>query len=117
MPYGGSTFRITHTVIDGIHRINISGEVDIAAAPAFAQALHEANASSATSVIVDMAAVTFLDSAGIRVLMDAVSASRAGTNTLSFLRDYQPQIVRVLTLTGIIDQLPNRPEVPAGSRS
>jgi anti-sigma B factor antagonist len=106
MPYEQAGFRLDVEAIDGGCLISVFGEVDVASASAVGQALQEAEVSVATSVILDLAGVRFLDSAGIRVLMDAVLASRAGQNKLSIRRDYQPQVDRILTLVGVIETLP-----------
>jgi anti-sigma B factor antagonist len=107
MPYERPGFRVAVDVSDGIHLISVFGEVDVASAPAVGQALQEAEVSTATSVVLDLAGVTFLDSAGIRVLMDAVAASRSSQNKLSVRRDYQPQVDRVLAIAGVIEALPH----------
>jgi anti-sigma B factor antagonist len=106
MPYEQAGFRLDVDVSAEGCVISIFGEVDVASAPAVGQALQEAEVSAATSVILDLAGVSFVDSAGIRVLMDAVLASRAGQNKLSIRRDYQPQVDRILTLVGVIETLP-----------
>lgn len=106
MPYERPGFRVQTDVDDGIHVISVFGEVDVASAPAVGQALQEADLAAATSVVLDLAGVTFLDSAGIRVLLSAVTASRAGENKLSVRRDYQPPVDRVLALAGVIEGLP-----------
>jgi anti-sigma B factor antagonist len=106
MPYERPGFRVQIDVDDGMHVISVFGEVDVASAPVVGQALEEAEVSAATSVVLDLAGVTFLDSAGIRVLMNAVSVSRAGENKLSVRRDYQPPVDRVLALAGVIEALP-----------
>jgi anti-sigma B factor antagonist len=106
MPYEPPGFDVQIDVGDGIHLISVFGELDVASAPAVTQALEDAQVSAATSVVLDLAGVTFLDSAGIRVLMSAVTASRAGQNKLSVRRDYQPPVDRVLALAGVIEGLP-----------
>jgi anti-sigma B factor antagonist len=106
MPYQRSGFRVQVDVSDGTHLISVFGEVDMASAPAVGQALQEAEVSAATSVVLDLAGVTFLDSAGIGVLMSAVTSSRAGERKLSVRRDYQPPVDRVLALAGVIEALP-----------
>jgi anti-anti-sigma factor len=106
MPFERTGFRVDVDVSDESCLIRVLGEVDVASAPAVGQALQEAEVSAATSVVLDLADVTFLDSAGIRVLMDAVSASRSGQNKLSVRRDYQAQVDRVLAIAGVIEALP-----------
>lgn len=106
MPYERPGFRVDVDVSVGTRLISVFGEVDVASAPVVGQALQEAEVSAATSVVLDLAGVTFLDSAGIRVLMEAVLASRAGQNKLSVRRDYQAQVDRVLAIAGVIEALP-----------
>jgi anti-sigma B factor antagonist len=106
MPYERPGFRVDVDVSDGSRLITVFGEVDMASAPAVGQALQEAEVSAATSVVLDLSGVTFLDSAGIRVLLEAVLASRAGMNKLSVRRDYQPQVDRVLGIAGVTEALP-----------
>jgi anti-sigma B factor antagonist len=106
MPYERPRFRVEVNASHGQRLISVFGEVDVASAPAVGQALQVAEVSSATSVVLDLAGVTFLDSAGIRVLLEAVLASRAGMNKLSLRRDYQPQVDRVLAIAGVIEALP-----------
>jgi anti-sigma B factor antagonist len=116
MPYERPRFRLEVDVSDGIRLISVFGEVDVASAPAVGHALREAEVSAATSVVLDLAGVTFLDSAGIRVLMDAVSASQSGQNKLSVRRDYQPQVDRVLAIAGVIEALPHLAAAHGNSR-
>lgn len=106
MPYERPGFRVDVDVSAGNRLIRVFGEVDVASAPAVGRALQEAEVSAATSVVLDLSGVTFLDSAGIRVLMEAVLASRAGQKKLSVRRDYRPQVDRVLTIAGVIEALP-----------
>jgi anti-sigma B factor antagonist len=106
MPYERPGFRVEVDASDGSRLISVFGEVDVASAPAVGQALQEAEVSAARSVVLDLAGVTFLDSAGIRVLLEAVLASRAGMNKLSVRRDYQPQVDRVLAIAGVREALP-----------
>jgi anti-sigma B factor antagonist len=115
MPNDRPGFRVQIDAGEGIHVISVFGEVDVASAPALDQALAEAMGSEATSVVLDLAGVTFLDSAGIRVLLSAVTASRDGDRKLSVRRDYQPPVDRVLALAGVIEELPYLATAQAGT--
>jgi anti-sigma B factor antagonist len=106
MPYERPGFRVDVDVSNESCQISVFGEVDVASAPTVGQTLQEAEVSAATSVVLDLSGVTFLDSAGIRVLLEAVLASRAGPDKLSVRRDYQPQVDRVLAIAGVIEALP-----------
>jgi anti-anti-sigma factor len=52
------------------------GELDIASAPALEDSLRQALESGAASVALDLTRVTFIDSAGVRVLLWADAHSR-----------------------------------------
>jgi anti-sigma B factor antagonist len=55
-------------------RVPVSGEVDLATAPALEAALHDAIAAPAGRVVLDCAGLTFMDSSGLRVLIEAKRA-------------------------------------------
>jgi anti-sigma B factor antagonist len=55
----------------GAVRLRIAGEVDIATSGALADALEEAERSNAAAIIVDLAALTFIDSSGLHVLLSS----------------------------------------------
>lgn len=64
--------------------LRVSGEIDIATAPALAEALRarlEA-AGPGAELIVDLAAVTFIDARGLAVLLEAAEVARSRGITL-----------------------------------
>jgi anti-sigma B factor antagonist len=100
----------THCEVDGDGRaiVTASGQVDLATGTQLAEALAQADRDGA-AVVVDLAAVDFLDSAGVRVL---VEAARRGSGTLS-IRGAQGWVARVLDITGVQDYLSPTPP-PSG---
>jgi anti-sigma B factor antagonist len=62
------TTSFTQTVHEQATVIHGHGELDVAGAPAFRQALQEAIATGRPNVVVDLAEITFLDSAGLAVV-------------------------------------------------
>ena len=62
---------------DGLLRVAVRGEVDIATAPQLRESLYEAVDRSAGPVIVDLLAVTFIDSTALGVLIGARERSKA----------------------------------------
>jgi len=84
------------------------GELDIATAPALAAALTAAERSPVGSVVLDLTEVTFLDSAGVRMLLAAAADSRANAGRLRIRESYAPQVRRVLEVTGVIELLTGR---------
>ena len=90
----------------GICMIRARGEVDLAAAPKFQEAIDAAIESKPTSMLIDLSEVTFLDSSGIRVLVDA--QRRLKEAGASFTIDgMSPALTRVFEIAGVIDLLRN----------
>ncbi len=86
---------------DCVVELQPSGELDLAAAPSLRAALGRALESGAAAVCVDLSAVTFLDSTGLNVFVDAVAAGarardlvradRSGGQRPTCLRHHQPR--------------------------
>jgi len=79
----------------------VSGEVDAHSSESFATALAAAGEQS-EAVIVDMGGVTFMDSSGLRVLVEAQQRAEAGGASL-VLRTPSRQITRLLDLAGLTE--------------
>lgn len=95
----------------GGHRVVVvSGEIDIATAAELRAALLEAARSPSKGLIVDMAAVTFMDARGLGVLAEIHRQTRHLRHGLR-LAAPGPQIIRLLATTGLADHLPNYPSV------
>jgi len=74
------------------------GEIDVATAPSFNLALHEAiDASDEAFVSVDCSALTFMDLAGYHVLVDATQYATRRGHTL-VLRCLSPACARLISL-------------------
>jgi anti-anti-sigma factor len=83
--------------------VSLAGELDPATAPDLSSRLLELAADpGVTSVVIDLAQVSFLDSAGLRVLVSANEALRARSADL-VLRGPSPNVRRVLEVTGLTD--------------
>jgi anti-anti-sigma factor len=90
---------------DGAMRIVPCGELDIATAPQFEEAIVEATSNAVSELVLDLRELTFMDSTGLRTLAQAnQKAGRAGT-TLSIWRGSR-QIERVLEISGLGPLLP-----------
>jgi anti-sigma B factor antagonist len=79
--------------------VSVVGEVDLLSSPALRHCLLM-SCSPGTTVVVDMAGVTFMDSTGLGVLVGARSRAQAVGGEL-WLRQPTPQIARVLEITGL----------------
>jgi anti-anti-sigma factor len=88
-----------------VYAISVSGELDLATAGSLQRELERVEASDAPSIILDLSGLTFMDSTGVRLLLNAHARSRADSDRLTMLRG-SPAVQRVLQLTGVVDLLP-----------
>ena len=82
--------------------LRLSGEVDIQTSPVLDEQLRSVLGEGATSIVIDLADVTFLDSTGLSVLVAGLKRCQkvGGTVRLVSLR---PNVRRVLEITGLTD--------------
>jgi anti-sigma B factor antagonist len=83
--------------------IELVGELDLDGAPRLEEALREAEASDAASIVVDLGALDFIDSTGLRLLV--MAAERCDDGRFSLLRGPK-QVHRVFEITDLVDRLP-----------
>lgn len=80
--------------------IAVSGEIDVRTVPGLRHALFDPEVVVAPLVVVDLAAVTFMDSVGLGALVAARRwLTGRGTAMVLVCADNQPR--RVLTMTGL----------------
>jgi anti-sigma B factor antagonist len=99
---------------DGQAVVSAEGQVDLATAPELAGALAEAQGCGVNGIVVDLTGVDFLDSAGVRVLVEAAREAAAADVALS-VRGATGWVARVLEITGVEEYLHVVPHQPAGS--
>jgi anti-sigma B factor antagonist len=83
---------------EGVVVLALDGELDLAAAPALREQLDAARVSAPRGVVLDMTAVTFLDSSALREVLRAEEALRADGASL-VLAAVRPPVARLLELT------------------
>jgi anti-sigma B factor antagonist len=74
--HGGLTIRIDQDERSLV--VRAVGDLDIDSAPALEDSLLHALESEASSIVLDLAGVTFIDPTGLRVLLWAAARSREG---------------------------------------
>jgi anti-anti-sigma factor len=79
--------------------VTLSGECDLSVQPELAEALEDA-VDRSRSVVVDLTALTFLDSSGIHELVTAQHAAHERDGHLS-VRNATGMVATVLELTGV----------------
>jgi anti-anti-sigma factor len=82
----------------------LGGELDVVSAPQLEHQLAEVLAQPHDRVLLDCGGLTFVDSAGVSVLIKAKQAAEAGGRTL-VLRRPTEQLERVFALVGLADWL------------
>lgn len=90
--------------------VALSGELDLADAPGLASHLITAVAACGPSIIVDLAALAFIDSCGLGVLVRVLKWARESGGDMA-LAAPQQQVRRILGVTGLIDVFPVYPSV------
>jgi len=78
----------------------LTGELDAYAAERLTAEIDRVD-PGATAIELDVAAVSFVDSSGLRVLLKA--SDRLGARRRTVLRDAPAALVRLLELTGLLD--------------
>ncbi len=84
-------------------RVNTAGEVDIASSKQLERALDAALETGRVTVL-DLRALTFIDSAGVHVIVNAAERARRQGRRLMVVRG-PSQVDRVFTLTGACDSV------------
>ena len=92
---------VTVTYFDGTAVVEVAGELDIASVPELA---HELGSLEPCNVTVDLTRVTFVDSSGLRCLVDAHQRMRGLGSTLR-VRGTSPIVRRTFEITGLDEAL------------
>jgi anti-sigma B factor antagonist len=84
---------------DGVVVVSLEGEVDLCAAPELEESLNRVAASQASSIVIDLDRVSFMDSAAVHVLLQFSLAQGNGTR-LAFTPGSR-QVQRLFEVTGV----------------
>jgi anti-anti-sigma factor len=87
-----------------VQHLSIYGELDAATAGLFDRELRRVQDSDIPTIIIDLSALEFIDSSGLRVLARADERSRANGNALRFLRATD-LVHRAFVMTGLDSRL------------
>jgi len=92
---------------DGVSVVSVSGEIDLVTAPALEQAISAVVADSPPALIIDLSAVEFLGSVGLKIL--AATYERLGKQTGFGVVARGPATRRPIHLTGLDKTFPLYP--------
>jgi anti-anti-sigma factor len=104
--YPRSGFEIESCREGAAYTVRLRGELDLAVCETFETALKTALQSDASAVLLDLRDLTFIDSAGLRALLIAVSSSEANGRRLRVARETSQAVQRTFDVTGIGERLP-----------
>jgi anti-anti-sigma factor len=104
---------ITTATADGGTVLTLSGELDIASAPALERTLDDFGAPLPRRLVIDLTEVTFMDSTGLRALLLARQRAVDGDHEL-LLCPGPRQVQRVLELSGTLERFSFQ-DPPAGA--
>jgi anti-sigma B factor antagonist len=93
----------SNDVEGGLPTLEVTGELDLAAAPWLRDQLDALFVGGADSIVVDLSGATFLDSTALGVLVSALHRSRELGGAVHLVV-HEPQILRVLTITGLVNE-------------
>jgi anti-sigma B factor antagonist len=83
----------------------MSGELDLAAAPLLEAAIHRRAFESDHSLVLDLRGLTFIDAAGLRVILRCHDLCVSRERGLSLIPG-PPNVQRLFELTGVTGRLP-----------
>lgn len=85
---------------DRVVTVFACGEIDVASGPALEQRLHDAHRETEREMVLDLEAVTFMDSTGIHLVLDAQERATISGYRLR-LRHIPDQTRRLFHLAGL----------------
>ena len=96
-------FDVAESERDGTPVLSVRGEVDVSTAPELRERLLAlADRAGGTIAVVDLSAVSFVDSTALGVLVSGVKRLRSGGGDLRLVVT-QPRIAKVFEITGLTD--------------
>lgn len=104
---------ITTTTDGAVDHVHVSGELDAVSAPVVLADLQEVGRRSPSPVVVHLGEVTFIDSCGVQVLVDARHELGESASGL-WLGSLSPAVQRLLEITKLIDEFRTWPDPTAG---
>jgi len=101
---------------DGVPVIVVTGEIDVATAPALRECLQTTIDGGAARMVVDLLGVSFLDSTALGVLIGALKRCRELGGRLDLVLGEQ-RIVKVFEITGLTEVFTIFPTVDEALRA
>ncbi|CAA9507624.1 MAG: hypothetical protein AVDCRST_MAG30-2293 [uncultured Solirubrobacteraceae bacterium] len=90
--------------IDGVVRVSVRGELDIVSGPRVQEELLRAEREAPRRVVLDLTGVTFFDSTGLQIILDAEVRAREAAYTFA-VAPGGGEVLRVLELAEVRGRL------------
>ena len=100
-----NTFDIDVATNDGATHLTLHGEFDIANAPHLEREIKRFAESGASRLVIDLRDLTFIDSTGLRIVLETRQRAADQGFELELVRGPR-QVQRVFELTGLEERLP-----------
>jgi anti-anti-sigma factor len=84
--------------------VGLAGEIDIANADEVGRGVREELAAG--PVLLDLSALSFIDSSGLRMLVELIRDAEESGWSLTIGREFDPMVRRLLEITGMLGMLP-----------
>jgi anti-anti-sigma factor len=88
----------------GVTQVVLAGEFDLAAVPQFEDAIAGVEAGGPPAIVIDLSALTFMDSSGLRALVTADDRARTAGRRLAIVPG-PPAVRRVFEITQLDGKL------------
>jgi anti-anti-sigma factor len=98
-----SKFEISEDTVGGTRVLAVSGELDLSTAPGLAEKVVPGAAGDLT---IDLSELTFMDSSGLRLLIELDQRARQEGTKLTLIHSRHEAAKTVLRLTGADEALP-----------
>jgi anti-sigma B factor antagonist len=99
-------FKIEQTVEDDRYRLALSGELDMASAPELGKRITTLCEAGALCIVIDLQAVEFIDSSGLREIMAAKDRCADQHTEFRVVPPRHPAPTRVFDVIGVRDAIP-----------
>ena len=86
------------------HRLRLLGEFDLAGAKPFKEEIERIEVSGAERIVIDLSSLDFMDSTGLRLLLETDMRHRVNSERIRYVRP-QGEVARLLHLTRVDEQL------------
>ena len=93
----------------GLIVIRANGEVDLASVALLNSELKRAEASDADRIVLDLSELEFIDSTGLRALVEAQKRSRSIIDRLT-IKGANRHVLQMIELTGLHELIDQRPD-------